>query len=270
MDILIYILFFVFGNIIGSFLNVVIFRLNSGKTLAGRSICMSCSKKLFWYELIPVFSFLIQKGKCRGCASHISHQYPIVEILSGFIFVFTAKHFLYLININYVFFTIFIIYFLFIFSLLLVISFYDMKHKIIPNKLSYTFIILSFISIFINFSPLFGFSFQIPTLSRFLAGPILALFFVMIWAISKGRLMGFADSKIALGIGWILGLSSGIASIMISFWVGALFGILYLLLSKGKINMKTEIPFAPFLVLGLMITFFCKIDFLSLINFFVF
>lgn len=270
MYILLFILIFLFGNIIGSFLNVVIYRLNSGKTLGGRSICMSCAKKLNWYELIPVFSFLIQKGKCRSCASRISEQYPIVEILTGIVFVILTNHFSPILDISSIKFIALLVFFVFIFSILIVISFYDIKHKIIPNKLSYTFIILSFISMFINTQYTNTNILHTPNIYTLLAGPIFAVCFSFVWAISKGKFIGFGDAKLVLGIGWMLGLQIGIASIVLSFWIGAIFGILMMISSKKRIGMKTEIPFAPFLVIGTFIAFVFNLDFMSLAQIFSF
>lgn len=269
MNTVAYVIIFLFGNTIGSFLNVVIYRFNSGKTLGGRSICMSCAKKLHWYELIPVMSFLVQKGKCRGCASRISHQYPLVELVTGIVFMFLAWHFSPLLLVNQSLFVLFLIYFAFAFSILIVISVYDMRHKIIPDKLSYTFAILGFISLFLNTSGV-GKVFTIPSLVDISAGPILAFIFAMIWVLSKGKMMGLGDAKLALGIGWILGMSSGLAGITLAFWIGAIFGILAMVFSKNKNSLKTEIPFAPFLVLGTLAAFICSIDFLSLAKLFSF
>ena len=78
------ILFFIFGTLIGSFLNVVIFRLNTGKGVGGRSMCMNCGKTLHAHELVPVLSYIFQLGKCRGCKTKISIQYPVVEAITGF------------------------------------------------------------------------------------------------------------------------------------------------------------------------------------------
>src|SRR3989338_6841366 len=84
---LISLVFFVFGLIVGSFLNVVIYRFNTAKSFGGRSACVSCQNKLCWYELIPLVSFLSQKGRCRNCKARISIQYPLVEFATGLIFV---------------------------------------------------------------------------------------------------------------------------------------------------------------------------------------
>ncbi|KKP84730.1 MAG: Type 4 prepilin-like protein leader peptide-processing enzyme [Parcubacteria group bacterium GW2011_GWD2_35_7] len=80
------IIFFILGLIIGSFLNVVIFRFNTERSFGGRSGCMTCQNKLCWYELIPLISFFALKGRCRNCKAKISIQYPIVELMSGLIF----------------------------------------------------------------------------------------------------------------------------------------------------------------------------------------
>ncbi|HLP86802.1 MAG TPA: A24 family peptidase [Candidatus Paceibacterota bacterium] len=159
-----------------------------------------------------------------------------------------------------------VILFMLIFSLLIVISVYDLKHKIIPDKLSYSFIILSLFSIFINYSPV-GHTFILPSLSNLIAGPAIALPFILIWLFSKGRLMGLGDGKLMLGIGWMLGLSSGVFAVIVAFWVGTIVSLFLIILSKRKINMKTEIPFAPFLIISTFITFLFSFDLFSLVRF---
>ncbi|MCX6757401.1 MAG: prepilin peptidase [Candidatus Nomurabacteria bacterium] len=258
MTLIITIVFFVFGLIIGSFLNVVIFRLNSGRSFGGRSGCMTCNKQLTWYELIPVGSFISQKGKCRGCKTRISIQYPLVEILTGFIFSAIFLKFQYIFWTSTLDFSLALVFYSSIFSLLLVISVYDIKHKIIPDILSLVVGIISFIGIFF-FS--YGiFNPHIPNLYTILAGPILALPFATIWLISSGRWMGLGDAKLALGLGWLLGISLGFSALILAFWIGAIVGILLLVFS-GKHSTKTEIPFAPFLVIGTFLIFLFEINF---------
>jgi leader peptidase (prepilin peptidase) / N-methyltransferase len=272
MDILIFVFIFLLGTIIGSFLNVVIYRFNTGKSIVhGHSICMTCNKSLRWYELIPVFSFLIQSGKCRRCASAISHQYPIVEFGTGFIFALIAYHFLPILAISYWSFIFLLILFAFIFSLLIVISVYDIRHKIIPDKLVYLYALVSFFSVFLSYESGFV-SLQWPSLINILSGPIFALPFAFIWIISKGKWMGLGDAKLILGIGWMLGPLVALSAVIISFWMGAIWGLFYIFLSKNisdskmmKIGMKTEIPFAPFLILGTLISFFFNLDIFSLV-----
>ncbi len=270
MDLYVYLWMFIFGTIIGSFLNVVIYRLNTSRKITNsRSVCFSCNKKLYWYEMIPVLSFLFQKGRCRGCASRISHQYPIVEFTTGVVFAILAYYFLPLVFINSNMFIFLLSYFVFIFSILIVITVYDIRHKIIPDRLSFTFIFLAFVLMFINQSGV-GEILVMPSLWQLLAGLIIALPFALLWVISKGRWIGFGDIKLMLGIGWMLGLSIGLSALIISFWIGAIVGLVLLGLKKIKINLKTEIPFAPFLFIGTLIAFIFQIDVFKLSNFFIF
>ena len=262
-----YLFIFIFGTIIGSFLNVVIFRLGE-KSIKGRSSCRFCNKKLAWNELIPIFSFLIQKGKCRNCGKKISWQYPAVEILTALIFLLIFN--LQIFNFQTIFnFSIFqflkLIYLWFVFSILIVITVYDLKHKIIPDKLVFLFIGFSFVGLlFLEIVPV--------TTLNLLAGPILATPFVLLWLISHGRWIGLGDAKLALGIGLFMGLVDGISSIILSFWIGSFIGIVLVLLSKfdslffgGKnFTIKSEIPFAPFMILGMILILFFGWDILSL------
>ncbi|MCX6755361.1 MAG: prepilin peptidase [Candidatus Nomurabacteria bacterium] len=252
------ILFFLFGAIIGSFLNVVIYRFNTGKTFGGRSMCMACSKSLSWYELVPVFSFLIQKGKCRNCKAKISIQYPLVEVLTGFVFAAIFLKYQLLFWLNTVDFTITLAYYATLFSLLIVIAVYDVRHKIIPDILAFVFGLISFIGIFFflngNFYP------HLPALLEYLSGLILALPFAFFWLVSRGRWMGLGDAKLSLGLGWMLGLSLGLSGLVLAFWLGAILGIGLLIFSK-KHNIKSEIPFAPFLIIGTFLTFIFEMNF---------
>jgi len=247
MEIYLSIIVFLFGTIMGSFLNVIIFRYNTGRKPTGRSFCFSCGKKLNWYELIPIISFLIQKGKCKKCKSRISVQYPVVEILTGVIFLLIFNSQFLIFNEISIFKTIF---YWIIFSILIIISVYDIRHKIIPNRLVLFFIILSFISLFLN-----GRSELIDVLSGF----IFATPFALIWLFSKGRMMGLGDAKLILGIGFLLGFSQGLVSLIISFWFGAIVGIGLILLNR-TFTIKSEIPFGPFLILGAFIVFLWNID----------
>lgn len=270
MSTIIFIFIFCLGCIIGSFLNVVIYRFNTGKTIVkGRSMCMSCSKSLNWYELIPVISFLFQKGKCTGCATKISNQYPIVEFTTGLVFTLIAYHFLQVLAFSQTTFIFLLSYFSFVFCLLIVIAVYDIRHKIIPDKLVYFYIVLAFISIFINHTGI-GSLFIQPDIWAYLAGPICALPFALLWLVSKGKWMGLGDAKLILGIGFLLGLSPALAALMLSFWIGTIISILVILLSNMKMNLRTEIPFAPFLILGTLIVFLSGINVFMLSSFFNF
>jgi leader peptidase (prepilin peptidase) / N-methyltransferase len=242
------IIIFGVGLIIGSFLNVVILRMNTGRSyVTGRSKCARCARTLAWYELIPVFSYLGLRGKCRTCNTSISHQYPIVELLTGISFLILYTK----IVLPAFFAPLSILTFAFlcvIAGILIVITIYDLKHKIIPDQMVYSFILLSLISIAWK-------EFTIPEYSFFAAllnGLFLALPFFLLWYLSKGRLMGFGDVKLALGIGWLLGLQQGFAALLLAFWIGGIFGLGLLAVSR-KHSMKSQIPFGPFLILGMVV-----------------
>ena len=254
-------IFFAFGLIIGSFLNVVILRLHTRRSFGGRSACMSCQNPLAWFELIPVFSYLGLLGRCKNCKTKISIQYPLVELTIGIIFAafflkFQDMFFLsgYEFTAAYAFYTIF-------FSLLVVGATYDLKHKIIPDAISGILAILAFIGLFF-FDPSFLVwpYFHFPAWSNFLAGPIAASPFAIFWLVSRGKWMGLGDAKLAVSLGWVLGLPLVFSGLVLSFWLGAIFGIILMMVSK-KFRMKTEVPFAPFLALGAFLAIILNLHF---------
>jgi len=227
-------------------------------------MCFSCGKKLHWYELVPVFSFLFLRGKCSSCKSRISWQYPIVEFITGIIFLS-----LYMTGMP----TVWLVYYFIIFSLFISIGVYDLKHFIIPDGLVYSLIFFSIL-------PPVVMSFLLNSLSPilnvdFFAGLILFIPFWALWQFSGGKWMGFGDAKLATAIGFILGLTQGISAIFIGFWIGAVVsGIVMLFqrlrrkfgaknglkITQENLTMSSEIPFAPFLILGFFIVFFFGID----------
>ena len=254
---------FIFGLIIGSFLNVVIYRYNTGATIGGRSMCLSCGSQLTWRELLPLVSFLVLRGRCKVCKSAISWQYPLVEFTVALLFL-----------IAYLVFglTFYTAYVLVQIAILMVIFVYDMRHKIIPDGFVYAFTAFSFLYILYQIT-LTGFESQI---SMLIAGPIFFTPFALLWFVSHGTWMGFGDAKLALGIGWFLGLSGGYIAIALSFWIGAIIGLGMIGLSKTRtfffakkhVTMKSEIPFGPFLILGTLIELFFATSFESFITLF--
>ena len=226
---MIYFLIFIFGLAIGSFLNVVIFRLGTNESiLVGRSHCPKCGAILKWYDLIPALSFLIQKGKCRYCEKKISFQYPIVEIITGFLFVLILSKFGLDSLITY--------YLLLISCFLIVIFVYDLKNYLILDKIVFpAIIIVLFYQVFIG-------NFLNPFLSALLASG----FFLSLVLISKGKWMGMGDVKFAILMGLILGWPNILLALFLSFFSGAIIGIVLILF--GKKGLKSQIPFGPFLV----------------------
>lgn len=269
MEFLSFLFIFCLGAIVGSFLNVVILRYNTGRTVAGRSGCAQCGAQLRWFELIPVFSFLIQKGKCRTCGSKISWQYPLVELLTAVLFVLSYVTFGVENIVGLV--TSFVIW-----SLLVVILVYDIHHKIIPNAFVYAFIALSFGALFVTSTWIP--TFELPTLMNVLAGPLIAFPFAFLWFVSGGRWMGFGDAKLSLGIGWILGITGGISAVFFAFWIGAVVSVALVCVeylrhsharalsgAHGRFTMKSEVPFAPFLILGFALVFFWQINLIAIL-----
>ena len=256
-----YILFFFFGAAVGSFLNVVALRYGTGKSfLTGRSSCSGCSNRLSWYELIPIISFLIQGGKCRACKSRLSLRYFVMEVVTGAVFLLVVKKQLQI--ASYGLSPLFLparttdvvqsgglstFYFLLIFSLLILISAYDLKHQIIPNSWSYFFAGLSLLYALINY--------KAQATSNIIAGVLFFLFFFSFWFFSRGTWMGLGDAKLSLGIGFMLGVGKGILALLLSFWAGAIIGIALLLIYGKQYTLKSKIPFGPFLVLGTFVSF---------------
>jgi len=249
---------FVFGAVIGSFLNVVSLRLNTGVGLDGRSMCMACGKTLTWKELVPIASFFLQGGKCRNCKGKISWQYPLVEAATGALFALIFWKFGGLSG-SPVFLLPTLIY-LIATCLLVVVTVYDIRHKIIPDRLVYAFDAIALISVFIGGTSLV----HAPHLWTLAAGPLLAAPFALLWLVSKGTWIGLGDAKLVLGIGWLLGLNGGANAVILAFWVGAVVGVAWMLASYGRWKRRVEIPFGPFLIAGMYLALIFGIQALDL------
>jgi prepilin signal peptidase PulO-like enzyme (type II secretory pathway) len=273
---ILFIFIFILGTIIGSFINVVGLRYNSGMSISkGRSRCFSCGKNLEWYELIPILSFILLGGKCRGCKDNISWQYIIVEILCGLVFLGIALRAFALWPLyggfehGLLYSVLFSLYYVWTFSLLLVIMIYDMRHKIIPDRIVYIFIALSSLKLILF---VFCKHFSLNTIDIFdLLSPfILSIPFALLWLVSKGRWIGLGDAKLLFGMGALLGFSFGVNATILAFWLGALYSIILMIYSKAhkkhrhKVGLRTEIPFAPFLILATIIVFFTHIDLIGI------
>jgi leader peptidase (prepilin peptidase)/N-methyltransferase len=221
---------------------VVGLRFRSGVGLGGRSFCVVCRKELPWYELVPVISFFSLKGQCSQCKMKISWQYPLVELLTAFIFITLPRFSI----ISWVL-------FMTVFSIYIVILIYDARHKIIPDSLVYPAIGLS-ILVRIFSGGLFA--------QDFVVAVGLFLFFAGLWLFSRGRAMGFGDAKLALSIGFLLGAAEGLSAAVLAFWIGTVTVGCFFLFSTKKLTMKTEIPFAPFLILGAWLSLLFHLDLL--------
>lgn len=248
---------FVFGTILGSFLNALAFRYQSGRSMWGRSSCMTCNRTLEAVDLVPILSYIFLRGKCRRCKARIAIQYPIVEMLAGVItvlsyaYTMTPTHFLLVLTF---------------FQLLLFIAVYDLRHKIIPDTFVYATSVVALLYVWASA----GFPRSLFLLDPYvlIAGPALALPLAAIWYFSRGRAMGLGDAKLFLAVGWFLGLSAGFTALVYSFWLGALVGILLLVASRTStrgFTMKSEIPFGPFIILCTALVYFAHLNFTSIL-----
>lgn len=252
MDYLLFFLIFILGTAIGSFLNVLIDRLPKGQSIDGRSVCDYCSHQLPWYDLFPIVSFLLLKGKCRYCRKKISFQYPLVEFLTGVSFLLVYFHLFPLIGDNLQLIKDFhlkiweIIGYWIIFSSLIVIFFTDAKYHLIPDSVQLSFFIGSLILLpFIASGNLFYFFVQRVFASLVVAAPIFALHFF-----SQGKVMGFGDVKLAFTIGFLMGIKMGFLALYLAFIIGGVVGLILIL--TGRKKLKSKIAFGPFLVFGIL------------------
>lgn len=260
---------FAFGVSIGSFLNVLIYRMGSGTRLTGRSKCLSCGKTLTPLMLVPLLSYLMLGGRCGHCRSKVSVQYPFVEALTGLLFVLVAaKNSLLLpeyVPVHY--FTALLE--AAIWSLLVVVLVYDWKHKIIPDRLSLLFAVLAGILLYIRTVnlmtklPYLPFLDSVPQWIDWAAAPVVALPLALVWLLTLGRGMGLGDAKLAWGIGWFLGLGGAVSAVILSFWIAFLPSIMLLFWKSKRFTMKSEIPFAPFLIIGTFVAYTFGVNILS-------
>jgi len=268
-----YIFIFVLGTCIGSFINVVIDRVPKNKKLVNsRSNCPFCKKTLSFRDLLPLISFISLKGKCRYCKKSIDPTLPLVELLTGMIFVSVFAFNGNIFNLNFLGW-VEKLYYLVILCLLVAIFFMDLKYRIIEDKLvmvgiftwvSYT-LISKFLILYSTYldlrSDLFGVylikaGFLNNLVSReaksvlltLISAVLLLLFFYFLVVITKGRGMGGGDVKFSFLMGLILGFPKIIPAFFISFLTGALVGLILILI--GKKTIKQTIPFGPFLVMG--------------------
>ncbi len=264
---------FILGAVIGSFLNVVVLRVEGNMTLRGRSACPRCAQALKWYELVPLVSYGIQRGRCRSCHGRISWQYPLVELTTGLIFVLTASlalpasltsvttlpmHAWFVLLLHMA-----------VWATLIVITVYDLRTKLIPDIFSYTFMGLALaLYALLVVSGVQAFSWW-----WLAAGPLFYLPYWLLWRVSNGGWIGLGDAKLSWGIGWYLGPLYGGAAILLAFWIGALVSLGLMGVQRlqhrdaqnsdtraPNLTLKSEVPFGPYLVLGIALAHFLDIS----------
>lgn len=242
-----WILTFILGLVFGSFLNVVASRFGKESFISGRSYCDLCRRKLDFWELIPVVSFFLLRGRCRGCQKPIAWQYPLVEILSGFIWVFSF----YFWPLGY-FSLVAAVFGIIIFSLLLSVSVYDFNFGLIPDKIVIPAIVLVlFYNIFLAVTHQYWiYSLLYPIFAALIFGS----FFAILFFVSKGKWIGFGDVKLLLLMGLMLGFLKGLIAASIAFVSASVVAIFFI--ARGKKSLKSEMVFGPFLVSALFILYF--------------
>jgi len=250
---MIYWLLFVFGLLVGSFLNVIIYRETHEDEAKhsflpswaiGRSRCPKCKHQLAWFDNIPLLSFLILKGKCRYCQQKISYQYPFIELITGleFVWVYWLLSRLAFFKQMEGFFSLGVLgFWLIIFSLSIILSWIDIKKQILPDSILIPAIILALLRLLITGRWQF-----------LLTAVIAASFFGFLYLITKCKGIGFGDVKLGFFIGLVLGWWSWLlVALFIAFLTGAFVGVILIVVRKK--TLKSAVPFGPFLLLGMLI-----------------
>lgn len=233
---------FILGTVVGSFLNVVIYRLPKGESIVfPGSHCPHCRHRLFWQDLIPVISYITLLGKCRYCKERISKFYPLVEILTGLLFLFV------LIFIPYQS-LVMLAYYLIMTCIFIIIFFTDLKYGIIPFQVILLGTIATIVNLFITLS-LFVF------ITHLFSAIAAFLIFLSLFLATKGRGMGFGDVILVFLMGLFLGFPEIVFALYIAFLTGAVGSLILILVGSKKLRHDT-IPFGPFLVLGTFINLF--------------
>lgn len=242
------VIFLIFGLIIGSFANAVVYRLNAVESLMERSHCPNCKKKVRWFDNIPLLSFLLLSAKCRDCGEKISWQYPIVEASVGIIFALIGKYFFDILDISTWATT---AYLLIVFSLLMIIFVYDFKYMEIPMLILWLGVGISLVYFIFydwqNFQMMSS-VWDLRIFSGILGGLVAGGFFFALSAYSKETWMGYGDAYLGLLVGLIVGWPNILWALMLSFTIGALISVG--LIAVRKKTMKSQVPFAPFLITG--------------------
>ena len=266
---------FVFGTAFGSFIKVIADRYDLDKfilkksTLGGRSGCPACGHKLDWFELVPLLSFIFLRGRCRICQNKIGLSYPLVELISGLIFVFVPLGISYsfpFINSS-IFYFLFSIFYVIVFLSLLLLSLIDIRLKIIPDETNIFLIVLGIAIVFFTpsgvatanhsftgaYALLFGF--QNNLLLNRLIGLLFGIgFYGILILITRGRGMGLGDLKFSAALGVVFGWPDIIFITFFSFLIGSIFSLPSLIFRKR--GLKSFLPFGPFIALSALAVFF--------------
>lgn len=231
ITILLYIIIFLYGIVIGSFLNVCIYRIPEKESIMPRSHCMNCSGTLHWYDMFPVFSYIILKGRCRYCGAKISKQYPLIEALNGILYVvvFMANG----ININSVLYCLMT-------SVLIVLTMIDERTFEIPLCLNITLAVIGAVMCVIDRQ----------NISLHLVGMVcVSLVLFIIYFLSGGRAIGGGDVKLMAAAGLILGWKLTILAFILACILGSVIHLIRMKVSGAE----HMLAMGPYLSLGIFI-----------------
>jgi leader peptidase (prepilin peptidase)/N-methyltransferase len=237
------IVIFILGAVLGSFLNVCIYRLPRKQSIIREfSHCIHCKKNIRWYDNIPILSFLILKGRCRFCKNKIPIRYLMVELLTPLLLLLLFYRYQSAERLTFISYLIFLSY-------LIIITFTDIECQIIPDKATYPVLVVGVILALVE---------ERLILFKILGGLVLSgIFFLLAYLsllILKKEGLGGGDIKLAGVIGLYLGLHKGIIAMLIGSIIGSIVGITLILLKK--INRSTYLPYGSFLAIGSLIMLF--------------
>lgn len=249
-----YVLSFIFGAAIGSFVQVVATRLNVAPIMKSRSKCLSCGEALRVSDLIPLLSYIFLRGKCRYCKTSFGVETIIVEAAYGAVFML-LYHFI-LADAGLAYGIFWLLYYSLLFVSLGVIALYDYRHSYVPPAFLFFFSFLTLVMLGIRYMQGGG-------VAALLGPVVVALPFLVIWLMTKGRALGFGDVILFFGIGAFFGIEQGLAVLLISVWLGAIIGVISLLFRKKKV-LGTSLPFVPFIVTAILVVLFTDIDIFSI------
>lgn len=245
-------LWFFFGAIIGSFLNVVIWRLPREESLLGRSMCPGCGHVLSAWELFPIFSFVFLKGKCRQCRKKISLRYPLIEIITGLLFAFSWLAMRPETGLGYLL----LAKSLLIVSVFVAVFVIDFEHYLIFDSIIFpaaaAVLLINFIADFAGHTFVLGGSGHV---YGGLLGMVAAVLpFFLIWLVSRGKWMGFGDVKLAIFLGLALGWPLVGVNLMAAVLLGG--AVSLILLASRRKTLKSQLPFGTFLSVAGVIAMF--------------
>ena len=254
------ILSFVFGASIGSFVQVIATRLHVAPVMKGRSKCLSCGEALRTFDLIPIFSYLFLKGKCRYCKSVFGVSALVIELSFGLLFV-ALYHFILAGQATLMASFLWLVYYTLLFGTFGVIALYDIAHSYIPVSFLFVYEFLTLIMLVIRYI-------HEPSWSILIGPVVIALPFLFIWLITRGKGLGFGDIFLFLGVGAFFDITQGIVVFLFSVWLGALFGLYMKYFGKHKGKSGVAMPFVPYIVAAFLIVLFTDIDIFSIATLF--